>query len=575
MRHIMLLLVLYLGIQKDLFSQKASEFYLQNRSATHKECISFFQQLDEQYPQAKLFIKGKTDIGKPLNLFVISSDGDFDPESIHKKCKCVLLINNGIHPGEADGIDASMKFAENLLSNASNKKMLEHLVICIIPVYNIDGSYNRGCCSRVNQNGPAEYGFRGNAQNLDLNRDFIKCDAENTKSFIEIFQEWKPDVFIDNHVSNGADYQHVLTFIATQKDKLHPLLGNFFNKEMVPQINASLQLKRVNPVPYVDTKTNIPDDGLIGFLETPRFASGYAALFNTLGFVCETHMLKPFKDRVEATIRFMESVSEFSSANATKIISLRKQVFAQLLTQVKFPLKWELDSTGYDVVPFSGYKAKYKPSELSGLPRLYYDRNEPWQREIKFFNNYKVVMEVQKPIAYIIPQAWKKIVSLLELNGVKTEKIKHDTTINVVAYTIEDFKTTNNAYEGHYVHSNIKTMKKRVDINFFEGDYWIYLNQDANRFLIETLEPHAPDSYFAWGFFDAILQQKEWFSDYVFEDIAAQILKENASLKEELEQKQIADSAFAKDAWAQLYFVYKNSPYFENSYRTYPVYRVE
>lgn len=575
MRNIMLLLVLFLGIQKGLFSQKASEFYLQNRSATHIECISFFQQLDEQYPQAKLFTKGKTDIGKPLNLFVISADGDFNPESARQKGKCILLINNGIHPGEPDGIDASMKFAENLLSNASNKNVLEHLVICIIPVYNIDGSYNRGCCSRVNQNGPVEYGFRGNAQNLDLNRDFIKCDSENTKSFIEIFQEWQPDVFIDNHVSNGADYQHVLTFIATQKDKLHPLLGNFLNKEMVPQVNASLQLKRVNSIPYVDTKTNIPDDGLIGFIETPRFASGYAALFNTLGFVCETHMLKPFKSRVEATIRFMESVSEFSSANATKIISIRKQAFTQSLTQAKFPLKWELDSSSYDVVPFSGYKAKYKPSEVSGLPRLYYDKNEPWQREIKFYNNYKVVMEVQKPIAYIIPQAWKKIAKLLELNDVKTEMIKRDTTINVVAYTIEDFKTSNNPYEGHYLHSNIKTMKRRIDVKFFEGDYLVYLNQNANRFLMETLEPHATDSYFAWGFFDAILQQKEWFSDYVFEDKASQILKENPSLKEELKQKQIADSVFAKDAWAQLYFVYKNSPYFENSYRVFPIYRIE
>ncbi|MBK7854389.1 MAG: hypothetical protein IPJ79_05320 [Bacteroidetes bacterium] len=286
-------------------------------------------------------------------------------------------------------------------------------------------------------------------------------------------------------------------------------------------------------------------------------------------------MLKPFKDRVEATIRFIESVSEFPSAHATKIVSLRKQVFAQSLTQVKFPLKWELDSTGYDVVPFSGYKAKYKPSEVSGLPRLYYDKNEPWQREIKFFNNYKVVMEVQKPIAYIIPQAWKKIVSLLELNGVKTEKIKHDTAINVVAYTIEDFKTTNNAYEGHYMHSNIKTMKKRVDINFFEGDYLIYLNQDANRFFNRDIRASCTRQLFCLGIFDAILQQKEWYSDYVFEDMAAQILKENASLKEELKQKQIADTSFAKNAWVQLYFVYKNSPYFESSYRRYPVYRLE
>lgn len=570
-----LFLVLKLCGLNSVNAQNVSDYYRQNRTVTHEECIAFYKKLDNKYSNAKLLTEGLTDIGKPLHLFVITNDGDFNPQSIRKKGKVIILINNGIHPGEPDGIDASMKFAENLLSNSSSQKTLDKVVICIIPVYNIDGAYNRGCCSRANQNGPEEYGFRGNAQNLDLNRDFIKCDAQNTKSFIKIFQHWNPHVFIDNHVSNGADYQHVLTYIATQKDKLHPLLGNFINKEMNPQLNTTLQMKGVTPSPYVDTKGETPDDGLVGFLETPRFASGYAALFHTLGYVCETHMLKPFKERVEATIKFMEAVSEFSAENSKKIIANRKLAFEQSLIQEKFSLKWEWDSTGYDMISFSGFTAKYKPSEISGMPRLYYDRNEPWQREIKFYNNYKTVLEVDKPKAYIIPQAWKKVLELMLLNGVKLSRLNANTVINVAAYTIEDFKTVNNPYEGHYLHSNIKTMKRKEDIKFYTGDYIVYLNQPANRFLMEVLEPNAPDSYFAWGFFDAILQQKEWFSDYVFEDMAADILKSNPALKEELNKKRATDPEFAKNSWAQLYFIYKNSPYFEKSYKRYPVFRLE
>src|SRR5882672_2065486 len=265
-----------------------------NQTCTYDECISYYEKLDSLFDEAKLFTYGTTSIGKPLHLLVISSDKNFDPKKIHEAGKCVLLNNNGIHPGEPDGIDASMIFARDLLTKKEMKSLLDHVVVCIIPVYNVSGMLNRGSFSRVNQNGPEEYGFRGTAQNYDLNRDFVKCDSREAQTFTEIFQTWKPEIFVDTHVSNGADYQYVMTLIPTQKDKLQPILADYQEKTLLPDLYAAMKKDDFEMTPYVNPVKEIPDSGIASFLETPRFSTGYAALFNCIGMMPETHMLKPY-----------------------------------------------------------------------------------------------------------------------------------------------------------------------------------------------------------------------------------------------------------------------------------------
>ena len=177
----------------------------------------------------------------------------------------------------------------------------ENIVICIIPIYNVGGSLNRNSTSRVNQNGPKSYGFRGNARNFDLNRDFIKNDTKNAQSFAEIFHYINPDIFIDNHVSNGADYQYSLTHLFTQHNKLGGELGDFLNNKMIPDLVKSLENKNLIITPYVNVFNQVPDMGFSQFLDSPRYSTGYTTLFNSLGFMVETHMLKPYDQRVKGT----------------------------------------------------------------------------------------------------------------------------------------------------------------------------------------------------------------------------------------------------------------------------------
>ena len=541
------------------------------KTATYQECIAYYKQLDANYEELKMLSYGTTDVGKPLNLVVLSKSKIFNPKILQSQNKSILLINNAIHPGEPEGVDASMILARDLLKN---KSIPDNIIICFIPIYNIGGALNRSNTSRANQNGPESYGFRGNAQNFDLNRDFIKTDSKNSHAFQLIFNEWNPDVFVDTHVSNGADYQYVMTLIETQKDKLNPILSQFMTQKLVPNLYKEMKNVGFEMTPYVDHLYETPDSGIVGFLETPRFATGYTTLHNTIGFITETHMLKSFAQREASTYAFLNIIIKEVSKNSALIKAIRKKADEQVKNQITFPLSWVMNKDSLKMIDFKGFEGKHKPSEISGKPRLYYDRNEPFTKKIPHYNKFDVAITITKPAAYVLPQGWSKAIELLKLNKVQTQRLRRDTTLNVEVYYIEDYKTGQRPYEGHYLHSGVILKKVNMPVNFYEGDYVIYTNQVKNRYIIETLEPQATDSFFAWNFFDSILGQKEGYSSYVFEDLAADLLEKEPKLKAELEDAKAKDERLRNSGSAQLNWVYQHSPYYEKTHLRYPVARL-
>jgi hypothetical protein len=542
-----------------------------NYTATYAEVISYYQKLNKLYPQQmKMVNYGTTDVGKPLTLIILSRDGVFDPALVKKQDKRVLLINNGIHPGEPEGIDASMMLARDLLKK---NELPKNVVLCFIALYNIDGNLNRGQ-SRVSQNGPVAYGFRGNYRNLDLNRDFIKADSRNALAFTQILNAWKPEIFLDNHTSDGADYQYVMTLIETQKDKQNSILADYTSKTLTPYLYSHMKKSGYEMIPYGAGEEGLPDSGIVSFLETPRFATGFTAQHNIISYITETHMLKAFDKRVYATYDFMLHLIDINQRDATLIGALKQKADAAVINQKTFALKWEVDKQKVDTITFKGYEAGYKTSEVSGLKRLYYDRDKPYTRTIKFYNTYKATATADKPVAYVIPQAWGKVIDLFKLNGVKMQQLAHDTTLSLQMYYFGDIKTPARPFEGHYLHSNVQLNPVDMPVKFYAGDYVVYTNQAVNRYIVETLEPQGVDSFFAWNFFDSMLGEKEYFSDYVFEDKAAGLLKKDPALNQKLDDAKAKDPQLANSAQAQLFFVYRNSPYFEKTYMRYPVGRL-
>lgn len=540
-----------------------------NQTVTYEELIAFYQLLDKQFETVKMIEMGLTDSGEPLHLVLFDVDKKFELDATSKS---KVLINNSIHPGEPDGNDASLLYLRDLA--VGKVKIPKNTIVAFIPAYNIGGTLNRNAYSRANQNGPEAYGFRGNARNYDLNRDFVKSDTKNARSFAEIFHKVNPEVFIDNHVSNGADYQYVFTYIQTQHQKLGTEIGAFLQNEMTPSVMASLKKKKIESVPYVTVYGATPEKGFSQMMDLPRYSTGYTSLFGTIGYMPETHMLKKYADRVKVTYEFMLETVAFVDANHSKIKKLKNENWQQFKPQTTYPIQWQIDSSIVKKIPFLGYESGTKKSDVSGQDRLFYDAKKPFEKQISYYTHYKPTKEVVIPKAYVISKSWWNVIDLLKTNQIEMKPLQQDSLVDVEYYRIVDFKTSTTAYEGHYNHSNTKVSIHKDKMLLKKGDYIIQTSQPGVKYLMETLEPESPDSFFNWNFFDAILQQKEGYSAYVFEDLAAELLKKDLKLKAAFEAKKNTEPDFASSGRAQLDWIYKNSAYYEKSHNLYPVYRL-
>jgi hypothetical protein len=541
-----------------------------NQTPTYPKLVAFYDSL-AKLGQVELYNMGSSDYGLPVYLCVLN--GEKDSAATFRKFSRggSILVNNGIHPGEPDGINACGKLTLDYVTK--NFKLDKDLLFSFVLCYNVDGMMNRSSSSRANQDGPEEYGFRGNAQNLDLNRDFIKMDSENAFTFVRIFQAVQPDIFIDTHVSNGADYQYTLTVIHSMKERLLPSISKLTYDHFVPEIEKAMKKHQTDVFPYVELAGKTPDSGLEAFNDLPRYAMGYASLFPCISLTVETHMLKPFPQRVEATYLYLREIASWTGDKLKTIKGYRKKALEEQANTRNFSYHFERTDQK-DSIRFKGFEHGYKKSAITGLDRLYYDRSKPYERYIPHYKTFRAKDSVKIPRFYIVESQCKDVIKRLEQNKVSLRKLTSDSTLELTLLHVRNYKSPERPYEGHFLHSGTEIEEQLVKYTLKKGDVIIPTSQNAKLFLCSVLEPEAEDSYFAWNFFDSYLQEKEYFSDYVFEDLAVEILSQSSELRSLFEAKKERDPKFAASQWEQLYWIYQNSQYFEPSFMRLPVFKI-
>jgi hypothetical protein len=550
-----------------LFSARSQ--WSENQSPSYPELIAHLEKLDAQHKEIELYAMGPSDYGLPIYVCVINGAQDSIKTFAKARNQTTVFINNAIHAGEPDGINACLIWLDNWVK--AGKKTNNLPVIAFIPAYNVGGMMHRGTSSRANQNGPEQYGFRGNAQNLDLNRDFIKMDSRNAFTFAKIYHALNPDVFIDTHVSNGADYQYTLTYIASMRERMAPGLASLMYESMIPDLTEKLKVKSWDLFPYVELMKETPEGGIHAFNDLPRYAMGYAALFDALSFTIETHMLKPFPERVKSTHDMIDEVIQWTDKNRVAIENERSQAANYWREQTQYKFNYTLTEKK-DSVLFKGFEHSYPLSEITGLSRLKYHQDRPYERSIPYYKTYAAKDSVFVPAAFIVGGQCREIIERLDANGIQYTVIKKDTLMQLGQERVMTFKSLTRPYEGHFYHSEVKTEVEKAVVQFKVGDIVVRLDQPGRNYLLSTLTPQAEDSYFRWNFMDSYLQQKEYFSSYVFEDRALEILAENPWLKQELETLKAASKEFRESQNDQLYFIYKNSTYFEDHLNVLPIF---
>jgi hypothetical protein len=537
---------------------------------------------------------GKTGEGHDLKIVIASKDGVFDPTAIHASGRAILLVQNAIHAGEMDGKDSCLALLRDIIINKTHAALLDHVVFVFIPVYNIDGHERRSPYNRINQNGPEVMGWRGNGTNNNLNRDYLKADEPETRAFLKMFHRWMPDFFVDDHVTDGADFQYDVTFYADSTPDVDPGIARWLRDEVTPELE-----RQVSAVPghlafpsLIDLKDETdPAKGLVSFGNPPRFSTGQMILENRPGLLVEIHMLKDYKTRVSGNYELLRALLRVLNQDAAKLIELNKQAdnaAARLgshpLSNEQFPLSLATGSESTPVV-FHGYQFTRALSEISGAMWISYS-HQPWNVSLPLYDRSAVAVSTTPPAAYIIPPQWRHVIDVLAAHDVEMRPTPASWTGKVERYRCSGMEWQGPPFEGrHPVFAGEgagaepgrfgQCTLSTEEMTFPAGSVVVSLNQRLSKVAIHWLEPQAPDSAVRWGFFDTVFEQREYGEAYVLEKLARENLAKDPSLKAEFERRVQADPRFAASPRARLEFFYDRSPWgLANHVGEYPVGRL-
>ncbi len=545
----------------------------------YEETLKFSERLAEASPMIHYKNIGKSLQGRDIPMLILDSDGHSTPDQVRDNDKAVLMIMASIHSGEPVGKDAGLMLLRDIAIKQKHFDLLDNLTIVFLPIFNVDGHERFGPYNRINQKGPKETGWRTNAVNLNLNRDFLKVDAVEMEHFIELFNQWMPEFFIDSHSTNGADYQYTMTYALEILGNMEPNLSDWAQRTYLSQVEDLMEDDGWPIFPYVSFRTwNDPTSGIYRRVFDPMYSTGYVTQRNRIGLLLETHMLKPYHKRVDATYKMILNTMKILSEEHKTLIELvnqaDKKTKKQSFRDESFPLQFQpsQDST---MIEFKGVEFTKKESELTGGDWYIYHPDKPKKYTLPLFKEQEVVQSANLPEAYIIPVQWAEAIEKLKLHNVEITRLEKPIKIEVETYRFDDPELSSRVNEGRQTLQDASYTAYKETKEFPAGSAVIDMNQEIARLIAYALEPKAPGSFAYWGFFNNIFQRTEYFESYSMEEIARKMLEEDPELKERFEHKMKTDEEFAQAGQrAILEWFYKQTPYYDEKYKVYPVKRI-
>lgn len=538
------------------------------KTPRYDETIAWIRRLATAAPEVKLVSLGKSPEQRDIWMVVVSRARATTPDALRRSGKPTLLVQAGIHAGEIDGKDAGLMLLRDLTVRGFRRRLLDSVNLLFIPIYNVDGHERFHGYTRINQRGPDEAGWRATARNLNLNRDYSKLDAPETRLLVRALQEWQPDLYLDLHVTDGADYQYDITYGWNGPRGWSPAIAGWLDGVLRPGLDKDLADWDHIPGPLVwHADENDPDKGLFTGIAGPRLSNGYGDARHLPTVLVENHSLKPYRQRVLGTYVLLISAMRVLGEEAPK---LREAVAADRARRgPELALDWKPDPTP-GRTELAGVSWMRVPSRVSGRERVEYTGKKQ-AFTLPVVSATVPAASASRPRAYWVPAAWGDVIERLALHGIQMERIEEPREVQVEMYRLGEAKI-GEPFEGHVPVTAPVTVEHRPQ-RFAAGSVRVPTDQPLGDLAMLLLEPQSPDSFFRWGFFLEVLQRTEYVEAYVMEPMAEAMLAAAPRLAAEFEQKLEEDPAFAADPNARLQWFYSRSPYFDERWRLYPVAR--
>ncbi len=543
---------------------------------SYDETLAFLRRLETTSPHLSLSFYGTSAEGRPMPLLVASKEKAFTPEAAAKAGKPVILVLNAIHPGEPDGKDACLILLRDL-ALGNRPEILDTLTLLVVPIYNVDGHERFSKWNRPNQDGPADgTGFRTTAQGLDLNRDFLKADAPETRALLSLVAAWNPDLFVDDHVTDGSDAQTTLTVSYGGEPATPQPLRAWLETVMRPAL-AEVEEAGWKTSPYIEWVDPLdPPKGIDLGPTEPRYGTGYMPLRSIPSILVEMHALKPYGERVRANEVFLSALLGRVGREPKPLKAARAAAEAAARNTpagTPFVLDAVTDTSRPERIDFPGFAWSQVVSPVTGRPRLVYDRTTPMSIPMPAYRHAKATVTTTRPAAYLVPAGWPRVEEKLAAHGIRFTKLTQPRTLPVGTYRASDVKLESAPYQGR-VRVSAKIAKGTETRTVPAGSLYVPLDTPLAPVVMHLLEPEGPDSLFAWGELSAALEMKEYIDPRVLDPLAEKLLKQDPKLAAEWEAK-LKDPKFAADSRARYRFFYSRTPYWDETVGLLPIFRLE
>lgn len=540
----------------------------------YDEIVRLYRELEKRSPYARLRDLGPTPEGRRMYVLVVSGEKRFEAASARRSGKPVVLLQNGIHAGENGGKDAAFMLLRDVLITKKYASWLQDMIILSIPVFNVDGHEHISPYQRINENGPAEMGFRVTANRLNLNRDYMKADTPEMRMWLALYREWLPEFTIDNHVTDGSDYQWDATIALHTEGDMAPPMGGWLKAQYVKPLFERME-KDGHLVGWYAGFGRGAGSAVPVSTFGPRYSTGYCAAQNRAALLVETHSLKSFRTRVWSHYDIMRHTLDLVAAQARPLAEAARESdawAAGLKPGTPLFLEGRPEGEGVPYVLRQLESQRYNGAAAGGPVVRYLPK--PVDTEVKLVRTLKPTLAPELPAGWLIPAAWKEVAERLAWHGVSMEPLQTGVEVEAEVVRFANVRFTPQPFEGRFQVTGFDAFPARLKEKVPAGTLWVPASQRAVRVAAHLLEPQAADSAVRWGFFHPIFEQKEYFSDYVFEPIAARMLETHPALKQEFEKKIASEPAFASNPRARLTWLFQRSPYMESDKDLYPVLRV-
>lgn len=548
------------------------------RTGRFDETVKLCRNFEKGFPaQVRCVEFGKSPEGRPLLAVVVSGDGTLDPKTAKRERRPVVFFQGCIHAGESDGKDAGFAVLKELLRRNDPTPPLRKVTLVFVPIFSVDGHERFGKHNRPNQIGPEEMGWRTTAQNLNLNRDYMKAEGPEMQAMLRYLQAWDPLVYLDLHVTDGAQFQHAIAVMVQPLNSGDTPIrdaGESLSRELMKRLEPHL------PLPYYPSfvKEDDPASGVEVGVAPPRFSQSYWALQNRLGVLVETHSWKDYGARVKATIDTLLNTIDLVGAEGKDWLRLaeKSDQAASRLGGKEVVLAYENTKKSHQT-DFRGYRYKREKSEVSGDLMTAYDPTKPEVWKIPLFDELVAKVTVRAPKAgYLVPVSVAAIVSeKLKLHGIDFQRLEKPVSGSWDIYRAEEFQFAKGSFEGRQRLEIKKGRWAKEAEALLAGSLFIPIAQSRAQVLLHLLEPEGPDSLLAWGFFNPYFEKKEYMEPYVAEALAREMLAKDKKLEAEFKKKLADDAEFAKDPDKRLEFFYRRHASWDNRYGRYPIFKTD